>query len=270
MVWHPLGAVGRYLHRSCGLQHPSVSLSIPQHPSSLHILLTLVNACMRLLWLRTPGSCQRKIYPVEEVMPSSFSWAQRGTCLCFSPQRCKPGPGRRCSSLGGRVPGDGAATRVRREERLLPERFSQLFHPCFVLFPCSRDEVLYLGGGGLGGNICRQECPAVLGLPQPWLSQAAASAWLWGEQRWEEGRRGETESFLWQRIHLSQLINLTFTLSFSCKPPERFSDLREQSMGQRPPLCAQPRGAGRELLEVKAGGRMWPDPGRGQLLGLPN
>lgn len=150
MVWHPLGAVGRYLHRSCGLQHPSVSLSIPQHPSSLHILLTLVNACMRLLWLRTPGSCQRKIYPVEEVMPSSFSWAQRGTCLCFSPQRCKPGPGRRCSSLGGRVPGDGAATRVRREERLLPERFSQLFHPCFVLFPCSRDEVLYLGGGGGG------------------------------------------------------------------------------------------------------------------------
>lgn len=169
MVWHPLGAVGRYLHRSCGLQHPSVSLSIPQHPSSLHILLTLVNACMRLLWLRTPGSCQRKIYPVEEVMPSSFSWAQRGTCLCFSPQRCKPGPGRRCSSLAGRVPGDGAATRVRREERLLPERFSQLFHPCFVLFPCSRDEVLYLGGGGAGGKYLPSGVPS-----GPWPPPAMA------------------------------------------------------------------------------------------------
>lgn len=153
MVWHPLGAVGRYLHRSCGLQHPSVSLSIPQHPSSLHILLTLVNACMRLLWLRTPGSCQRKIYPVEEVMPSSFSWAQRGTCLCFSPQRCKPGPGRRCSSLAGRVPGDGAATRVRREERLLPERFPSFSILALCFFPVPVMRCFIWGGWGGWGEI---------------------------------------------------------------------------------------------------------------------
>lgn len=97
-----------------------------------------------------------------------------------------------------------------------------------------------------GGNTCHQECPAVLCLPRPQLSQAAASARLRGERRWEEGWQGETESFLWQRIHLSQLINLTFMPSFSCKAPERFGDLCVQSMGQRPPLCAQPRGAGLE------------------------
>lgn len=107
----------------------------------------------------------------------------------------------------------------------------------FPAFPSSLgsfDAVHYRGGKKFAVGSVRRSLAHPPPNPGPRLSQTAGSARLQGARRWEEGRRGETEGFLWPCIHLSQLINLTFTPSFSCKAPERFGDLREQREGQNP------------------------------------
>lgn len=74
-----------------------------------------------------------------------------------------------------------------------------------------------------------------------------------GQQGWEAGSRGGTEGtegtegFLWRRVELAQLINVTFTPSSPCRAARGKS-----------PLWPAPRG------------RMGPPKGEGQLLGSPN
>lgn len=73
VVWHPLGAACRYLHQSCG----------PQHPPAVLILLAPVNACMRLLWLQIAGSCWGSIYPVKWVVAPSSRGQRWGRASVF-------------------------------------------------------------------------------------------------------------------------------------------------------------------------------------------
>lgn len=127
---------------------------------------------------------------------------------------------------------------MRREERSLGSIF-QLFPPLFVPFPAPS---MCIYGGGAGIPPPGRRVPG---------GRAAASLSIPGDSR--GGRQGAgggtegTEGFLWRRVELAQLINVTFTPSSPCRAARGKS-----------PLWPAPRG------------RMGPPKGEGQLLGSPN
>lgn len=138
VVWGPLAAAGRYRHRSCGPQRPSAPL--PSASSPLRF-----NTRTRLLWLRTPRSCWRRIYPAKWAMPPSPSWAERGTFLWFRP--------------GGvsLAPAEGAGPSPATSLEMVPKTCVEggaaaageafpAFPPSLCVYPCSLHVMLYRGG----------------------------------------------------------------------------------------------------------------------------